>query len=109
MTNDLRFVAKINRPPDTKKTRHYVGLPPQLTEGRDLRHELETASVLLIERRPDGIFLLRFVADGHFVGDTWHVSIKDAKEQAKFEFNDQISEWRPVPPEVEDVVLFASQ
>jgi hypothetical protein len=66
------------------------------------------ASVLLIEQKPDGIFLFRFSADGCCVGDTWHMSIEDAKEQAKFEFSDLISEWRPVPPEVDDVVQFAS-
>jgi hypothetical protein len=44
------------------------------------------AEALLIEVEADGVFLFRLSADGQFAGDTWHESVEEAKEQAKFEF-----------------------
>jgi hypothetical protein len=107
MAKKLRFAAGISRPLDVKKTRHYIGLPPQSTDGKDLRRELEPASVLVIEQEEDGIFLLRLTSDGRTVGDTWHRSIDEAKEQATYEFDGLVSEWKRVPSEVGDIVRFA--
>jgi hypothetical protein len=67
---------------------------------------MDAPAVLLIEQKPDGIFLFRFTAESHCVGDTWHESIDAAKEQASFEFNDLITQWKEVPAEVSDPVSF---
>ena len=52
---------------------------------------------LVIEERPDGIFLYRFGATGECVGDTWHMNIDDAKHQASFEFEGFVQGWVDVP------------
>jgi hypothetical protein len=106
MTHRKRLVAKILATPLTLKVRHYRGLPPQLSGG-DHREELARAAVLSIEVEDDGVFLYRFAADGAFAGDTWHQTLDEALEQAKFEFSDAISDLTPVPVDVEDVVTFA--
>jgi hypothetical protein len=65
-------------------------------------------NVLLIQKHGDDIFLYEFRADG-FIGDTWHQSFDDAKEQAAFEFDVKESEWRVVPTGIADPVAFARQ
>jgi hypothetical protein len=62
---------------------------------------------LLVEHRPDGIFLFRYTAEGEYAGDTWHQSHEEAIGQARFEYGDLVGDWLPVPPEVRDVVAFA--
>ena len=51
--------------------------------------------------------MFRYAADGTFAGDTWHESIADAYEQAEYEYQGVLSEWRTVPSSVEDTVEFA--
>jgi hypothetical protein len=65
--------------------------------------------VVVIEERADGIFLFRFAAGGRLVGDTWHATIEEAKQQAHYEFGGLLSEWKPVPEEVEDAFSFGLQ
>jgi hypothetical protein len=77
-----------------------------LTGGKDLRKRLETPVLIVIEEKADGIFLLRFTPSGNVVGDTWHRTVEEAKEQASFEFRDFLSDWKSVPPDVEDIVSF---
>jgi hypothetical protein len=72
------------------KVRHYWGLPPQLSGAND-REEMARAAILSIEVEGDGVFLCRFAADGAFAGDTWHQTVEEAQEQAKFEFGNAIS------------------
>jgi hypothetical protein len=64
------------------------------------------ATFLVIEEHSDGIFLYRFGAAGECVGDTWHRTVDDAKEQAVFEFEGRIKGWTDVPNGTEDVVAF---
>lgn len=46
----------------------------------------------------DGAFyLFRLRADGVCVGDTWHVTIEEAKDQAAFEYGVGPSDWRSSP------------
>jgi len=67
---------------------------------------MERAAVLVIEERPDGVFLYRFSADGACVGDTWHMNVDDAKHQAAFEFEGFVGDWADVPEGTEDVAAF---
>jgi len=73
--------------------KHYKGYPPKLSEGRDEREPLETPSHLVIEFKPDGVFLVRLTDHGKIVGDTWHATVEEAKEQATFEFGESLGEW----------------
>jgi hypothetical protein len=66
------------------------------------------ASVLFIDETEGGAaFLYRFAADGTEVGDTWHASVGDTREQANYEFRD-LSDWCEVPIGVCDIVAFAA-
>jgi hypothetical protein len=64
------------------------------------------ALFLVIEERPDGVFLYRYNAQGVCVGDTWHMSVDDAKNQASYEYECLVQYWTDVPSEVEDAVDF---
>lgn len=88
------------------KTKHYVGLPPELTEGEDNRRILPLPDVLIIEETQEGIFLYRYTSKGDFCGDTWHNTIDEAKEQAKFEYGDSINEWKQIPNDVKDIIAY---
>ena len=59
------------------KTKHYTGLPPELTEGIDQRTLLPKAKVLVIEETGEGFFLFRYTETGEFKvnsGDTILIS-----------------------------------
>jgi len=64
------------------------------------------AALLVIEERPDGVFLFRYAGDGNCAGDTWHLSIEDAKYQAEFEYADDAMGWNVIPDSINDVVQF---
>jgi hypothetical protein len=89
-----------------RRVKHYRGLPPELTGGAEEREQMAQASLLVVEERSDGVFLLRFTKTGECVGDTWHQTIDDAKAQAAFEFDGLLYPWEAVPPEVADAVKF---
>ena len=102
----VRITAKITGRVAEPHVKHYCGLPPELTAGSDHRKQMETPALVCIEETSDGVFLFRFTADGHVVGDTWHTTVEEAKQQARFEFPELLSGWKVVPAEVEDVVEF---
>lgn len=103
----VRMTAKIIGHLAEPQVKHYHGLPPDLTGGHDLREKMEAPVLVIIEEKSDGVFLFRFTADGQVVGDTWHMTVEEAKQQADFEFPGLLSDWKSVPAEVEDVVTFA--
>lgn len=106
MIKITRFTAKIIAPLTEPKVRHYNGLPPQLTGGRDTRELMATPVLLLTEQESDGVSLYRFAPDGKIVGDTFHESLDDARAQARFEFGEAISDWKQVPDNVEEPFTF---
>jgi len=71
------------------------------------RELMPWARVVIIETQGDSAMMFRYAADGTFAGDTWHESIADAYEQAEYEYQGVLSEWRTVPSSVEDTVEFA--
>jgi len=109
MGTNNSLVARVLAVPFAKRTKHYQGMPPELTGGVDLRREMAAASVLVIKHKHDGIFLFRYTTDGRCVGDTWHQSLEDAKEQAEMEFSEHVSEWKVVPLEVDPVAFALTQ
>ncbi len=103
-----RFIALVQQTKSPPRVKHYQGLPAGLgIEEEQQRTMLPWARVLLVEEKPDGIFLFRFSEDGSFAGDTWHMSIQDAKAQAEYEYSDALGEWKQVPHEIVDPVAFA--
>jgi hypothetical protein len=103
----MRLVAKIVARQLHPKVRHYSGMPPEASEGEDVRWQMPSPSGLLIEAKDDGVFLYRFAADGQFAGDTWHESVSDAQEQASFEFEMCHSKWIVVPEMWQTLLHFA--
>jgi hypothetical protein len=87
--------------PVPPRVRHYVGLP----DSPDQR-DLPRPSVVLIDDKPEGFFLIRLTDDGTFCGDTWHLTVEEARGQADFEF-ESIAEWRDVPAAVSDPQAYA--
>ena len=67
---------------------------------------MEAPALVFIEEKSDGVFLFRFTANGQVVGDTWHMTVEEAKQQAHFEFPEVLSGWISVPADVENVVAF---
>jgi len=103
----MRQVALLRRTRRRFKTRHLVGLPPELTGGVDTGYPLPRAEVVVLETRPEGVFLVRFTRDGEFAGDTWHPTADEAHGQADFEFGDALGPWKDVPDDASDPVAFA--
>ncbi len=106
MTAAIRFTARVIFAPEQPKTKHYRGLPPQMGGAPDSAQVMESPVLLVIEQDPEGVFLFRFTADRRCVGDTWHKSADAAKDQAAFEFDDLLTQWKEVPAEVTDPVAF---
>lgn len=102
-----RLIALVNKVDEPVATRQFRGLPPELTGGVDYREALPWPRVLVIEKKPDGIFLYRFTEDGACVGDTWHMSLEDAEAQAESEYDTHLSEWKEVPDSSDDPVSYA--
>lgn len=92
----MRLCAKVKNP-CLGKVKHYSSMPPSASGLPDSRSELSTAAVLLIEEKADGIFLYRLTTEGVFITDTWHQSIGEAKDQAKYEFDNEPSQWKEIP------------
>ena len=84
-----KYEATINTA--TGSVKHKLGV-----NGLETSEEFPVAVRLEISASDDGIFLLRFDGNGDFCGDTWHQTIKEAKDQALFEFNITEEDWRTV-------------
>lgn len=46
-----------------------------------------------IEETRSGFFLFHYDASGQCIADTWHATVVEAKEQAKFEFGIEDADW----------------
>jgi len=103
----VRVVAAVQRPYDGARSRHFLGVPPMEPGEPDTRSRMAIPRVLVIEVRPDGVFLDRYEESGGEVGDTWHESIDDAKAQASAEYGENLGSWIDVPSSEEDAVSFA--
>ncbi len=63
--------------------------------------------ILIIEEKPDRSWLHRYAPDASSRGETWHMGIDDAKNQASFEYGGALGEWSEVPEGIQDAVEFA--
>jgi len=105
--NDERFFSVVDEAPPPQKTAHFVGAPSEVSGTTGERELLRRARIVVLERRPDGVFLYRYASDGTFAGDTWHMTFNEAKEQAVFEYGDAVGKWRPIPPDAGDAAAYA--
>jgi hypothetical protein len=82
----------------TTKTSHTLRVPGiEPVSDHPTEIPLPRADVLIIEEEAEGgVLLLRYTCRGAFGGDTWHASVEDAKAQAQFEFDGDLSAWRMV-------------
>ena len=70
---------------------------------------MPAAAFLVIDEQTDGTVLLyRYDATGDFAGDTFHLNVAEAKEQAAFEFENPLGNWQEIPPEVQDIAAWGS-
>jgi hypothetical protein len=89
------------------------GAVPTGIDAIDTARLLPAADVLLLvaDGDPDAM-IFRYTAFGELGGDSWHLSVADAKEQAGEEYGEALMEWEAVPEEVTDahayVITFAS-
>jgi hypothetical protein len=78
----------------------YRYLNPVLYECADEPTSLQFSGnweKLTIEKyEEEGFFLLCHFLNGH-TSDTWHFSVEEAKQQAKFEFNINEDDWEAYP------------
>jgi hypothetical protein len=74
------------------ESRHFWGMPGG--GQSDGRVRMKPASRLEIVQSEKEVFLYRYDSEGGFAGDTWHMSMEEAKEQARFEYPDAVLEWR---------------
>lgn len=107
-TGNIRLLAALRGNVPRPKSRHVIGLPPELGDKGDEAQQLPSPDVLVIEQEGEGsIFLYRMTRTGEPGGDTWHQSIDDAKHQAEFEYGEVLGEWRAIPDDVIDAREFA--
>jgi hypothetical protein len=103
-----RLFLRLRRHTIPPKVHHYSGYPPELTDGVDTRVELGPAALLVMIENPNGVFLYRYDESGRCVGDTWHISIEDAKHQVVYEYDEPEQHWIDIPPDVTDVIAFVT-
>ena len=88
----MRLRANVKRV--TGETSHFIGGVDD--KGRFQATPADVPSWVEIEESDAGWMLLRFDAQGDAITDTWHESLADAKEQAKFEYEIEEDDWEPV-------------
>lgn len=47
-----------------------------------------------------------YTAEGEFAGDTWHMDLDEAKDQASFEYGDAVQECQELPEEIDDPLAY---
>jgi hypothetical protein len=99
------MTAAINPNSARHAVRHLEGSAPQ-SERAAPQSVLPPAEFLVIEADQHGTYLFRYTRKGDFAGDTWHATTDDAIAQAEYEFGIIRTDWRQVPPEVEDVIRY---
>jgi hypothetical protein len=80
----------------TGKTKHYISNSiDQNFENNDIEN-IPVPKWVEISEESEGFYLYHYNSDGECIADTWHESIEDAKEQAKFEFGILNDDWKPM-------------
>ena len=88
----MRLTATVKRA--TGATAHYIGGVDE--EGKFGAKPASPASSVEIQEVDEGWLLLRIDASGEPITDTWHASLEEAKEQARFEYEIEDDDWKAV-------------
>jgi len=87
----MKLRARVRHP--TGRTTHSIGT---IVNGEVVPVEnMPAASWVELVQEGESCYLYRFTDSGDFAGDTWHQTLKEAKSQAKFEYEIQDSDWKP--------------
>jgi hypothetical protein len=86
---NMKWRATVRR--TTGFTKHFIGtivddLPQAVSE-------FAAPVTVEISAESDAFFLFRLGADGEFLGDTWHETLEEAKEQALAEYEIEEGDW----------------
>jgi hypothetical protein len=90
----IHLRAKVRRV--TGATEHWLGGVDDEGNLKEVA-KLPDAHWVELKEGGQGFFLLYFDEAGEYITDGWHVSLEEAKHQAKFEFEINENDWRPVP------------
>jgi hypothetical protein len=86
----MKLRAEVAKP--TGATKHYKGF---IANGEPVPiNEMGTAKRVEIVEDEGCFYLYRYDAAGVCVGDTWHMTIDEAKAQAEFEFRVGATDWK---------------
>jgi hypothetical protein len=97
---DMTYYTFLTKPIDTQKTFHYGG---SLTNYK----LMPVPDILILEDEGNRAFLYRYTLKGEFVGDTWHPTVDEARQQATYEYEDSLGEWKEMPPHIDTTDYFA--
>lgn len=103
----MNYYSLISEQKFKLKVPHYIGNPPVSKDAEKNKTLLPIAGVVIIEKRQGAIYLERYDNDGQWGGNTWHKTIEDAKNQAKFEYGDSLIKWIEIHESVNDPVKYA--
>ena len=92
-----RSAALIAMHDDHPPVRHFAGAPAASGIDTGGQRRLPWPRVVLIIEREDGFFLERLLADGTLVGDTSHADLREAREQAEWEYGAFLGPWKRIP------------
>jgi hypothetical protein len=92
-SKDMKLRARVKR--TTGNTRHYIGtfVEGELMPVADFP---PTAYVEIHEGGDGGYMLFHYDNEGQEGADTWHPTLDEAKEQAKFEYEIEEADWKVV-------------
>jgi len=106
-----RAFARINHvtKPQSQTIHSVVTRWDEGTNNHD--HEyFPVADVLVLEAANadgEGVMLYRYTTEGIFCGDTWHASVQEAMDQARYEYGDVLGGWCEIPLSEADAVAYA--
>ena len=80
----MRLKAEVQR--CSGKTIHFIGTFQKA-------EQLPPPAWVEIVQEAEGFYLLRYNSEGHFLADTWHQTLAEAKEQAQFEYYIEEKDW----------------
>jgi len=75
-------------------TKHKVG--ELQADGTIITEDMPVATLVEIVDEGSGVYLYRYDVDGNCVGDTWHLTIDEAKSQAGFEYGIADGDWEAI-------------
>ena len=85
----MRLRAKVLQATGAAVHRHATIVEGHLVRGA----QISTAAHVEISEASTGFSLLHYDADENCVADTWHPTLDEAMDQAKFEFGIEEADW----------------